>query len=387
MSDFNIKASVLVHRIPVERPVRTSFGTMLDRPSVLIRLEDGDGCVGWGEVWCNYPSVGAEHRARFLLATVLPLAAELDLFSQPERLWPELTRRLAVLAIQTGETGPIAQTIAGLDCAVQDLAARRAGEPLWRWLNQAARPQVPVYASGINPDGAAEAARDAIAAGYAGVKIKIGFDSELDQANLRGARELIGSDVPLMADANQGWSLEQALDFAPVCNELGLAWLEEPLRHDAPDADWIALGDRLSIPLAAGENFSSTDEFEELPERRGLGVLQPDLGKWGGAINMLAIGRRSGALGVRFCPHWLGSGIGLMTSLHVKAASASEGGYVEVDFNPNALREAIVAACDAGPRDGSVGLGESPGIGEVEAAVEAFSDCCVMREEWRTAST
>lgn len=350
MSDDNITASVLVHRVPVARPVRTSFGTMHDRPSVFIRLEDGDGHVGWGEVWCNYPSVGAEHRARLLLATVLPLAEELDLLRQPERLWAELTRRLAVLAIQTGESGPIAQTIAGLDCAVQDLAARRAGEPLWHWLNPAANPEVPVYASGINPE---------------------------------GARDLLGPGIPLMADANQAWTLEQALEFAPICNELDLAWLEEPLRHDAADAEWIALGKRLSIPLAAGENFTSAADFAELPQHRGLGVLQPDLGKWGGAINMLAVGRRSREQGVRFCPHWLGSGIGLMTSLHVKAASASAGGYVEVDVNPNGLREAIVTACDAGPRAGTVVLGTGPGIGEVETAIESFAEHCVLREEWR----
>jgi D-galactarolactone cycloisomerase len=381
MARRGFKAEVMVHRLPISRPVRTSFGTMWDRPSVFIRLEDGEGHEGWGEVWCNYPSVGAEHRARLLLATVLPLAAELGLFDRPEALWATLSERLAVLAIQTGEAGPIAQAIAGLDCALQDLAARRAGLPLWRRLDPGGGARVPVYASGINPEGAAETAREAIAAGFAGAKLKIGFDPALDAANLRAARALVGPDVPLMADANQGWSLAQAMDFAPVCDEVGLSWLEEPLRHDAADADWAALAGRLSAPLAAGENFSSRAEFDDLPVRRRLRVLQPDLGKWGGAITSLAIGRQSAARGLQFCPHWLGSGIGLLATLHVKAASRTEGGYVEVDFNPNPMREAIVQAVVGPGEGGTVSLSDAAGIGAVGPVVAQFSDACVLREE------
>ncbi len=381
MSARKFKAQVFVHRIPIARPVRTSFGTMSDRPSVFIRLEDSDGHAGWGEVWCNYPSVGAEHRARLLMATVLPLAAELRLLDRPDVLWTTLTERLSVLSIQTGEKGPIAQTISGLDCAVQDLAARRTGQPLWRYLDPAGSPRVPVYASGINPDGAAETARDAIAAGFAGAKLKIGFDPELDRENLLGARALIGPGVPLMADVNQGWNLAQAINFVPVCDEAGLTWLEEPLRHDGADTDWAALAGRVSTALAAGENFSSFADFKELPGRRNLQVLQPDVGKWGGAIMSLAIGRLSAEHDLDFCPHWLGSGVGLMTALHVKAASGTEGGYVEVDFNPNPMREAILESIVVSRERGAITVSDAPGIGDIGLVVAQFTDACVMREE------
>lgn len=381
MTARKFKVQVFVHRIPITRPVRTSFGTMSDRPSVFVRVEDPDGYAGWGEVWCNYPSVGAEHRARLLMATVLPLAAELKLLDRPDILWTTLSERLSVLSIQTGEVGPIAQTISGLDCAVQDLAARRTGQPLWRHLGPAGSPRVPVYASGINPDRAAETARDAIAVGYAGAKLKIGFDPGLDRENLLGARALIGPGVPLMADVNQGWNLTQAMNFAPVCDDAGLAWLEEPLRHDAADADWTALAARVSTTLAAGENFSSFADFKELPGRRNLKVLQPDVGKWGGAIMSLSIGRLSAEHDLDFCPHWLGSGVGLMTALHVKAASRTEGGYVEVDFNPNPMREAILEAVVVSRERGVFTLSDAPGIGDIGPVVAMFNDACVMREE------
>ncbi|MDE2579430.1 MAG: mandelate racemase/muconate lactonizing enzyme family protein, partial [Hyphomicrobiales bacterium] len=343
--------------------------------------EDQDGCVGWGETWCNYPAVAAEHRVRVLISLVAPLAAELALLDQPAILWTQLASRLAVLAIQTGEYGPIAQTIAGLECAAHDLAARRAGAPLHRYLDQRANGRVAVYASGINPDGAPETAAAAMARGFAGCKIKVGFGAEIDAANLRGARAQIGADAALMADANQGWSFDQALAFLPVCDDVGLAWLEEPLRHDAPDAQWRSLAENTRVAIAAGENFSSVEDFETLPSRRHIKILQPDLGKWGGAALSLAIARASAHKGLVYCPHWLGSGVGLLASMHVKAASRTQSGYVEVDVNPNPMRQRIVEHIVGAPVDGAVTLPDTPGIGDIGPLVAEFSDALVMSEE------
>ena len=56
-------ARAIVLRVPCPVPVQTSFGTMHDRPAVFLELEDTTGAVGLGEVWCNFPVCGAEHRA------------------------------------------------------------------------------------------------------------------------------------------------------------------------------------------------------------------------------------------------------------------------------------------------------------------------------------
>jgi L-alanine-DL-glutamate epimerase-like enolase superfamily enzyme len=128
-------ARVAAHvlRWPVRVPVRTSFGTMHDRPAVLVRVEDEDGAFGWGEAWCNFPTCGAEHRARLIETVLAPLVVG-RAFASPDAAFRELSEQTAVLAIQSGEPGPIAQAIAGVDIALHDLAARRAGEPLWRHL-------------------------------------------------------------------------------------------------------------------------------------------------------------------------------------------------------------------------------------------------------------
>ena len=60
------------YRYPLSTPVVTSFGRMLDRPAVFVRVEDDDGYAGWGEVWANFPSTGAEHRARLVNEVLAP---------------------------------------------------------------------------------------------------------------------------------------------------------------------------------------------------------------------------------------------------------------------------------------------------------------------------
>ena len=70
MSSFTIaRIETFVLRAPVAEPVVTSFFAIPDRVSVLVRVEDGEGAHGWGEVWCNFPSYGAEHRGLVLHRT------------------------------------------------------------------------------------------------------------------------------------------------------------------------------------------------------------------------------------------------------------------------------------------------------------------------------
>src|SRR5262245_50023383 len=115
------KLEALVFRAPIDEPVRTSFGTMTDRPAVLVRLEDRDGIVGWGEVWCNYPACGAEHRARLVKTVFAPLLAGTDIVDI-DASFADLTRQARILALQSGEPGPLAQAIAGINTAMWDLA-------------------------------------------------------------------------------------------------------------------------------------------------------------------------------------------------------------------------------------------------------------------------
>ena len=124
---------VFVYRAPIDTPVMTSFGTMYDRPAVVIRLRDADGYVGWGEIWCNYPTCGAEHRARLVETIFAPLVLKMDL-GHPEDIFSYLTKATHTLALQTAEIGPIAQVIAGIDIAIWDIFSQKRGFPLYEVL-------------------------------------------------------------------------------------------------------------------------------------------------------------------------------------------------------------------------------------------------------------
>ncbi|MDM0047815.1 mandelate racemase/muconate lactonizing enzyme family protein [Variovorax sp. J22R115] len=354
------RLEALVFRYPVKTPVRTSFGVMHDRPAVFVRAEDADGAVGWGEIWCNFPACGAEHRARLLETVMAPLLLDQP-FAGPADAWATLTERTAVLAIQSGEQGPIAQTIAGIDLALWDLSARRAGQPLWRHLG-GTRSSVPVYASGINPDQPERMALRRRDEGYRAFKLKVGFGQERDLANLDAMRRALGDDTELMVDANQSWSLAEAQRMTPLLAPYALRWLEEPLRADRPWTDWQALQASTQIPLAAGENIAGGEAFDAALHAGVLSVLQPDAAKWGGISGCWPVIRRAQAAGLRYCPHYLGAGVGLLASAHLLAAAGGDG-LLEVDANDNPLRTAVAPALQRLGNDGCVSLGDASGIG------------------------
>jgi D-galactarolactone cycloisomerase len=352
------KLEAFCYRYPLSTPVVTSFGRMLDRPAVIVRVEDDDGHAGWGEVWANFPSVGAEHRARLINEVLAPAIADLAV-ADPRDVFDELTETSAVLALQSGEPGPFAQAIAGIDLAVWDLHARRRDIALWRLLG-AARNRIPVYASGINPTGSLQTAEAALRRGHLALKLKIGFDPAVDRDNLRSLRQLVGNGM-LAADANQGWSLTRALEVAPALREFSLAWLEEPIRADRPWQEWQLLRRESGLPLAAGENIASRAGFEQALGGDVLRVVQPDIAKWGGLTLCSGLAGDIIKSGKIFCPHYLGGGIGLLASAHLLAGAGGDG-LLEIDANDNPLRERL-----CGPltevSDGMVTLGDEPGLG------------------------
>ncbi len=353
------RLQAFVLRCPSPVPVRTSFGTMHDRPAVFVRAQSEDGAVGWGEVWCNFPACGAEHRARLLDTVVAPLLLQQD-FADPAQAYAHATRKTEVLALQSGEPGPIAQVIAGVDLALWDLCARRAGLPLFRLLG-GQQGRVPVYASGINPEGALAVVQRKHAQGYRAFKLKIGFNDVQDLANLAALRSWLGPDAALMADVNQAWDLPHALAMLPRLAPFGLAWLEEPLRTDSSVSDWQGLKAGARIALAAGENLIGAARFAQALESQAFGVLQPDIAKWGGISGCWPVIQAIRERGTRFCPHYLGAGIGLMASAHVLAAAGGDG-LLEVDANDNLLRS-LLAPSFAQVVDGCITLDETPGIG------------------------
>lgn len=358
---FTIRSiEAFCYRYPLATPVVTSFGRMLDRPAVFVRAVDEDGVEGWGEAWSNFPAPGAEHRAR-LVNEVLAPGLVGRRFDSPAQAFETLTMGTEVLALQSGEPGPFAQAISGIDLALWDLSARRQRLPLWRLLGgQSSR--IKVYASGINPGGAAQTAEVALKRGHRALKLKIGFGAATDLANLPALRGIVGTGM-LAADANQGWSVDQALEMLPRLVAFDLRWLEEPIRADRPREEWRRLRVAATMPLAAGENISGVEGFREVLAEDVLDVVQPDIAKWGGLSVGVVLARDIRKSGKTFCPHYLGGGIGLLASAHLLAGIGGDG-WLEVDTNDNLLRDLFCGPI-GNVRNGTVELGEELGLGMV----------------------
>ncbi|MCK1275059.1 mandelate racemase/muconate lactonizing enzyme family protein [Bradyrhizobium sp. 61] len=356
---FTIRSiEAFCYRYPLATPVVTSFGRMLNRPAVFVRALDEDGVEGWGEAWSNFPAPGAEHRARLVNEVLAPGLAGRR-FDSPAQAFEVLTKGTEVLALQCGEPGPFAQAISGIDLALWDLSARRQRLPLWRLLGGQSR-RIKVYASGINPGGAAQTAEAALARGHRALKLKVGFGAETDLAHLAALRAIVGAGM-LAADANQGWSVDQALEMLPRLAAFDLRWLEEPIRADRRRAEWRRLRAAATMPIAAGENISSDEGFKDVLAEDVLGVVQPDIAKWGGLSACAGLARDILKAGKTFCPHYLGGGIGLLASAHLLAGIGGDG-WLEVDANDNPLRDRFCGAV-ANVTDGTIVLGEEPGLG------------------------
>lgn len=351
------KVECWVLRAPIAEPLANAFGAMTNRPALFLRLSANDGGWGWGEVFCNFPQVGAEHRARLIDSLIAPLleGVQADDPAAVSRMLETSTRRMA---IQCGEPGPFAQIAGAVDQALWDMSARRAGVPLWKYLGGGNRVQA--YCSGIGPDRVDEISVAKHAEGYRAFKLKVGFGAARDVANLAAMREALGPGATIMCDANQSWTPAEALTRIEELAPYRPFWIEEPIAADESHEMWLSVAARSPVPLAAGENLRGQQAFYDAIDSGYLQFVQPDVGKWGGISGGLAVAAHAKAHGIAYCPHWLAGGVGLAASMHVLAGSRCVSGYAEIDANPNPLREEVFPfAID----DGCVSLPDAPGLG------------------------
>jgi len=351
---FHFKAAI-------EEPIITSFGSIPARNALLVRVEDKDGAFGWGEVWANFPPAGAEGKVRLLEMILIPATLGRS-WASPAAALIDLTQRMRRNAIQSGEAGPFASCIAGIEVALSDMAARKAGVPLWKALGRQDAPApLLAYASNLNPKGAPEYVAMCRERGYRAFKLKVAFDLKSDLANVR---EIAGGLKPgehFMIDANQGWDLVTARPAVEAFSHFPLDWIEEAIPADDPPEHWAELAMLSSVPLAGGENLLGFAAFDAAIAAGHLGVIQPDICKWGGVSGCFAVARRAVASGRKYCPHWLNSGLGLHAAAHVLAAVGG-GGMLEHDAMENPL-QAVLAEPFPSLVEGRFALTAAPGLG------------------------
>jgi L-alanine-DL-glutamate epimerase-like enolase superfamily enzyme len=174
-------------------------------------------------------------------------------------------------------------------------------------------------------------------------------------------------------DVQPRWDVATAAQCAAALEELGVYWLEEPLRTDDP-AGYASLRTRTSLGIAAGEMIRGAGEARDLVVRGRIDVLQCDVLFAGGIGGVRRLAALADLHGRAWSPHTWSNGLGLVANLHA-ALAFSTVPFVEVPFDPPAwsaerrdwlLPEPLEIAAD-----GTIAPPPGPGLG-VELDLEAL---------------
>ncbi|MEZ0093804.1 L-fuconate dehydratase [Streptacidiphilus sp. EB129] len=253
------------------------------------------------------------------------------------------------------EKGVMHMAIGAVVNAVWDLAAKRAGKPLWQFLADAEpewlvgqvdfryledvltpdqalamlRQAVPGRAGrterlraegypgyttspgwlGYSDEKLTRLARQAVADGFTQIKLKVGADLADDIRRCRTARAAVGPDVRMAVDANQRWGVEEAVHWTKALAEFDPYWVEEPTSPDDVLGHAAIRAGIAPVRVATGEHVQNRIVFKQLLQAGAIDVLQLDAARVAGVNENLAILLLAAKFGVPVCPH--AGGVGL----------------------------------------------------------------------------
>lgn len=152
-------------------------------------------------------------------------------------------------------------------------------------------------------------AREAAAAGFTHMKMKVGQDIEADARRAELIRDAIGSEGTLMMDANQYWGVEQAIDAMRVLGRFDPWWIEEPTSPDDVLGHARIRREINPIRVATGEHVQNRVIFKQLMQAGAIDFCQIDACRLGGVNEVLAVLLLAAKFQIPVCPH--AGGVGL----------------------------------------------------------------------------
>lgn len=316
-------------------------------------LDGGEALAGHGFVFTIGRGNDVQTTALAALADYVQ-GLDLDAVCEDLSLVPRLLTEDSQLRWLGPEKGVIHMAIGAVVNAVWDLAARRQGKPLWRfiaelppeqlvasidwrYLEDALTPEealemlqekadgraarttellaegYPAYTTtpgwlGYSDEKLTRLCREAVAEGYRTVKLKVGQSLDDDIRRLSLAREALGRDVHLAVDANQRWGVDEAVRWMTALAPYDLAWIEEPTSPDDVLAH-AAIRRQIPVPVSTGEHAQNRIIFKQLMQAEAVDIIQIDAARVGGVNENLAILLLAQKFGVRVFPH--AGGVGL----------------------------------------------------------------------------
>jgi mandelate racemase len=333
--------------VPMKLPLGTSAVTVRSAPLLLIDLETEEEVTGHTYLFCYMP-IGAQLIAR-VLQELLPLVKGDTV--DPAEIGAKLLRQFRLIGAQ----GVIWMAMAGLDVACWDALAQAAGMPLVAFLGGTLKP-IPAYNSNglglMSPEACAEQAEQLLEGGFRGVKLRLGHPTlEGDLAAVRAVRKRLPSEIAIMTDYNQALSVNEALNRGRALDAEGLAWIEEPIRHD-DYADCAAITRTLATPIQIGENFIGVHAMEAALAANSAALMMPDLCRIGGVTGWQRAAALAAGTGVKLSSHLFPE-----VSAHLLAVTPTQHWLEYVDWAAPILAEPLQVA------GGAVTPSNRPGTG------------------------
>ncbi|HYM91988.1 MAG TPA: enolase C-terminal domain-like protein [bacterium] len=330
---------------PLEPPIRTASGHLLEAPLSLIDLATEEGVVGRSYLF-GYQA--------FTLGPLRDLVVALGQEVKGDAVAPlELDRKLRARMTLFGTRGLQGMALSGIEMAAWDALAVASGVPLAAFLGGRPRP-IPAYNSlgMIPPDEAADEAGKTVAAGFKGLKIKVGWPTVAeDLAVVRAARRALPDDVALMIDFNQSLSTPEAIRRGQVLDGEGVAWIEEPVRAD-DFGSAAEIARQVATPIQIGENFNGPWEMSLALGMKASDLVMPDVQQIGGVAGWLKAAALAQMAGVPCSSH-----IFIEASAHLLAVTPTCHWIEYLDVAAPVLAEPLR------PVDGMIQAPARPGIG------------------------
>ena len=251
---------------------------------------------------------------------------------------------------------------AAVDIALYDLLGRYLEMPLVKLLGGELRGMPTSITIGIEGvEETLEEAREYLGRGFSRIKVKLGLDLEEDVERLVRLREICGGDVGIRVDANQGYTVAQAIDFIERTHRLDIELIEQPLKAGWPDR-MGELPEGVRGKLAADESLlDEGDALRLIGERPVCGIFNVKLMKCGGIWPGLRIAALAETAGIELMWGCMDeSVVGISGALHAALASPATR-YLDLDGSFDLARDVAEGGFDL--RDGCLYPFDAPGLG------------------------
>lgn len=371
-------------RVPFRTPLRTAERTWLEHRLGLVVLVDEAGREGLGELPLDESWAGAARAAVGRRLLGLPGRDPAEALAgavgrRPPSTGPgEVPERAAAGAVEAAALDLVARA-AGRSLAAE-LAARTGGSDLAAGGSSGSGRSVEVngFVGGDGPvDDAVRAARDAVAAGFGCLKLKVAPGEPLAALVERvgAVRAAVGPGIRLRLDANGTWTEAEALARLAALAGLDLEYAEQPVAAALGPAGLARVRRASPVPIAADESVTDLEAAERLLAAGAADVLVVKPSRVGGPLAAALLARAAAAHGVATVVSTMfESGVGLAVASHVAAALSGPA-------RAHGLATADLLVADLlvdGPRvvGGRLAIPAGFGLGVVldPAAVERFRD-------------